>query len=1441
MRAMKTISVLMSFSMLLSMFISTVHSVEPGTNGSQERLANAMSLGKQGNIDEAVEQYLIYYTNNPEKHVVLQWISGLYENSERIKEAIEFVERSLVSGDESLIRDSHFQEQCDRLLRLWEKTGAGRILHALGKADGIELAREHYLAKLEDTNTKPRLIIIAQLMLGDIENKAKDVVKARGYYLAAFDLILPPIDEWQKAVNRVLWRKFMNKSWFDDALAIYRNYPNYNHLMQLGQWLKRQGRGFEMLELYEDYLFSGYREVDDDGSVRHGDKGLGDSIIDELLSLGQGESLIEQFNSIIVEHPENYRLHRNFGYLLFKMKRYEEGLSELEKYLTVMDNVLVSDYQWVGSLCRKAGMIDEAIEFYETARDMEVTDAEVRAESMMSQMAASGGHWKARFKARILETLGSLYMKKNRWADAEMCFKEIVDLQSGRSKEKAQVNLAKIWERMGKENVFIEELKSKVANDPCDAELRVKYGQTLLKAGKLGEAVEQFERAVELSGEDLSVRLKFAEVLAKNKQNAKAIAEYEKVLYAGLKRERDQFRRGKGGDEAEPWRVLHRLAEFCKRVGEKDKLLEIYDQVLESLDSPKTKWKPDESRLKRILREITEILDAKDEYNSIVELWLDYHKEMGYYSRRVIKDRIRYLDSEPLVKQLHELTMADPNDQWGWFILADMLAAENRDEEAIKIYSRLLAEVPSGSRIHHDLADVFQRMDRYDLMVEACKKELNRLGAGSRDYGRGSGRIAEIYLKFGDKEKAAEFYRKAISCDASETEHQQYQRGLFKATDGKEGVGEVDIATVEPVEDLEAMRLQAESLLRRKRDYSGAAELYEQILGKAPTDIESMVRLGEAYEGLGRSQKAMDLYEKALGMRAWSGGSEYGAASNLERIYRQHRDIKKQIKLFTLTGRGNYSEIRGRLKNHEEFEEFHEYLLEQLEQTPKNLKIRFYLVHHYFERTETSRASKILEQLKIELTDEQGNIGNTSHAIQLAKGFERLGKFDEALAVLPTADYENDPDRNDWMGELLMRLYAKVGQFDKTLEICRLRLKKDPKGHNIIKVAEQLGEAARYHVDGYNLLSLFLKDVKDEMSTRYYRRFYGGVKAYLATHPAGQGSGNGGIDIISLLKEGRRVQVPKDCRSFADFLEQLAYQANTTATQSFMGRYGQGRRTPRIGIESGSAFEVLAEAIDGTNIPFEITQDGYWAFYESGDKSRKFSYAGKGGVLCKFESFNRRADREHVWALGRMIFEPGLKRHVASIQSSFDVLEAVDDRGRKIPIPEVATRWDGSTQIEISLGKQQPPAKSIKKLRVKTAVAIGTEWVTFKIDRLDHSEPIVVEKGGVRIQIEPIKEIKRGAKPCWQIPIDIRRENIELDAKGITELKNEIYFVTNDGKKRRFGSSGSFPSGSHAKIAPHPDIGAFDPVTTSLFIREPAAIEIVPFELTFKDIPIIDR
>jgi hypothetical protein len=167
----------------------------------------------------------------------------------------------------------------------------------------------------------------------------------------------------------------------------------------------------------------------------------------------------------------------------------------------------------------------------------------------------------------------------------------------------------------------------------------------------------------------------------------------------------------------------------------------------------------------------------------------------------------------------------------------------------------------------------------------------------------------------------------------------------------------------------------------------------------------------------------------------------------------------------------------------------------------------------------------------------------------------------------------------------------------------------------------------------------------------------------------------------------------------------------------------------------------LAAALDGTDIPFDITQEGYWAFYESGDKNKKYQYGAYGGVICSLSEVNRFADQKTLNLSGRVFFAPEVIRNIASIQSACSVVEAIDNRGRKVPIPEVKTRWNDSTHIEIILGNQQPPAQSITRLRVKTAAAVGIEWITFKIDRLDHCDPVIAEIDGVRIQVFPIEQV----------------------------------------------------------------------------------------------------
>jgi len=302
------------------------------------------------------------------------------------------------------------------------------------------------------------------------------------------------------------------------------------------------------------------------------------------------------------------------------------------------------------------------------------------------------------------------------------------------------------------------------------------------------------------------------------------------------------------------------------------------------------------------------------------------------------------------------------------------------------------------------------------------------------------------------------------------------------------------------------------------------------------------------------------------------------------------------------------------------------------------------------------------------------------------------------------------------MSEFLMRLYSNTDQFDKALDICRQWIRVDSGQYRTLKIAKRVAKLSRRHSDGNEMLNSFLQDIKGKLPTRNYNRFAGAIKAYLATHPAEQPNKTAPADLVSLLKNGHKVTIQKKCRSFAEFLEKLALGANTVAVQSFMGRYGQELPPPKITTKTGSAFEILAQAINHTNIPFTITQDGYWAFYENGDKSKKLHYAASGDLFCTLWPVSRTTGRNFLNFGGRVSFTPEVKRHITSIQATFTVLEAIDDTGRNIPVCKMDTRWDNSTQIRIPLSVQQPPAKSIKKLRVKTQVKIATgETIPFEL------------------------------------------------------------------------------------------------------------------------------
>ena len=418
----------------------------------QNRRDYAQSLVKQGKIDEAIEQYRLYYAENPQEYGVLERIATLCFRNGRSEDVITFTEEFLTTPAQNLFgspRD-YLRTRCVSLLQRWNE---------LGDADA---AKRHYAAMAGDADAPSRKTVLAHLMLATIDEQAANHITAKAHYQTAIGLISPPQDEWQKGIHRGLLVKFIDEKLLDDAVSAYRIWPHYDQLGYLGEQLKWAGRGFEMQELYEACLFAQNVKLTPEMTSRRAYSGFGGMLIERLVEVGQGEALREKFRAKIAEQPDDTNLYRKFGYLLYRMNRYADALAQFNRYFAVKVPPFATEYAWAGDLFREAGLIDDAVSLYKKALDTEITEEEVSQRTRMYRMRVSNAQGRATIRATILNSLGELHMQKERWEDAEMCFEQIMGLDARDYKERTQTKLAEVWREMGQENMFVEDTRANV-------------------------------------------------------------------------------------------------------------------------------------------------------------------------------------------------------------------------------------------------------------------------------------------------------------------------------------------------------------------------------------------------------------------------------------------------------------------------------------------------------------------------------------------------------------------------------------------------------------------------------------------------------------------------------------------------------------------------------------------------------------------------------------------------------------------------------------------------------------------------------------------------------------------------------------------------------------------------------------------------------------------
>lgn len=1206
-------------------------------------------------------------------------------------------------------------------------------------------------------------------------------------------------------------------------------------LVKQGRWLRRQGQGFKMLALYEGHLLSGYGLLRDNGAVRWDALRLDRVLIEELDAVGQGKTLLARFEVLQAQYPDDPRVHWNLGYVHYEAKQFDRAGVAFERCLDLLANPWICELDWFARLCVEEGQIEKAIAFYERALRVEVTDQEVNYRSRLNQRVWSVGAYRHNLGISTLRTLGDLYVKVERWAEAETCFKEILASDGEYSKKHAKAKLAQIWQRLGKPNQLLTDLAAQSAQDPCDVDTGMDYAQALMWAGKNAQAIQQYQRIVALDSNNLGHRLRLAEAWEKDGQAEQALTEYATILFMGFKRPAHQFRRGKGGNPTAPGNVLWRLKRFKGQNKTNDQRLGIYQDLLLLLESPKAQWQARPSVLAHILKEMTAIYNADRQYEKSIGLWLKYRKQMKADARYAIQGLTERVDvSDATIQSIRDQLDSQQNDPWGGFILADLLVSRNQTDQAYARYSSLLAQSGDIEFINH-LAHRLSALKQYALALRAYEK-VEQLQPDKVSTHRLE-RRADLHMRLGDNEAAAGLYRKLLTHDATVL---KYLRGLYRATNGREGG--INNLALAGNNDLDKKREMARSLGRVQQDYRRAARLFEEIIAAAPTDLRSMAELAEVYERMGRRPEAIELYEKAWDLRAWESGRPWGTYIGLTQLYAKTGQDDKLLTL--LMENGDTLEVEDYFRRKGAPERFEQYLLQQIEKSPSR-KLQLHLGQHYLEQNNPQAARQVYEGLKQGLAHEPGS---AYELLGIAQGFDSLGQAKKTLEVLQFVDYAKTSDRDDCLGKHLTSLYAKADQWDKVFDVCVLRLEKQEQPARVRAIAEQLAQLSLTHSAGPPLLYRLMERMENRMGTRLYRQFAGTIRSYkraqianptrsLQTTHGILGPASDTHDPLMMLMSGHQVQVPQDCRILVDFLEKLAFRADTVAVHSF-AQHPDAMKAPRLSMKDGPAFEVLATALNGTGIGFEVSPKGQWLFGEPGrsfqkaDGARTVSYDAQGGLLGRATGAYRHAQRRIISPSIWLKFMPALKQHIIAAQYYMTVTEAIDDMGREVPFRNLGDyRWIFPHQVHAVLGLQDPPARAIAKLRGTVKLAVATKWASFYIESLAHRKPIRLKHGDVTVTIDPVRQTTRKGNSCWSIDIDLQNG---LDANYHCD---GMRLFTPEGVE----ISRSRTNTGDGKIRLCPTVASCQPSQMNLSIQEPQDVKVIPVELTFTNITIRDQ
>ena len=450
----------------------------------------ATTQGRSDYATQAIEQYKLALTADPDSQMLQDGLADLYFRVGRIKEAVQVAQDQEKKNPNDL--DAH------RLLgRIYFRSLGDLQSGQQAQMVGLAITEYETLVKLEPDSTEDHLL------LGQLYELNHDSPKAEAQFKAA-----QALDSGSEESMLNLARLYSEQGDLQRVVTTLSALPPEDRSARMELAL---GSTYDQLHKPKEAAAAYQRALDDDGDNLDAQRGLASA----LLTDGQLDAAMKQYQQIVVAEPQDAQSYIHISEIQRRQGDYDAALVTIKKAKALVPESLELNYN--------EALIYDSLGRYADAEA--VLKAALAGPAKADANATDGDKSN---RALFLERLGNLYREQGKTAEAASTYQQVIamggDMRTrGYSDEIDTFRDVHDWPKA------LEIAKQASDALPNDSDIQTLYAGQLLDSGKVDEAFALMNKQLTGKKEDRSVYLTIAQMDFRLKRYAAAISAIEKA------------------------------------------------------------------------------------------------------------------------------------------------------------------------------------------------------------------------------------------------------------------------------------------------------------------------------------------------------------------------------------------------------------------------------------------------------------------------------------------------------------------------------------------------------------------------------------------------------------------------------------------------------------------------------------------------------------------------------------------------------------------------------------------------------------------------------------------------------------------------------------------------------------------------------------------------